>query len=159
MKFIVRQKIFSLGDSFTITDETGNGVYIVKSKLLTIGKKLRIYDLMENELCYIEQRLFRLMPEYNIFFGGEHVANIKKRFALLKNDFDITGEAGHFQVEGNIFAYNFNILKDGITLAFITKQFLQFTDTYLIDIEDSKNQLLLLAFVIVMDMACHQKNK
>jgi uncharacterized protein YxjI len=47
MRYVVRQKIFSLGDSFTIKDEGGNDIFVVRSQFLSLGHKLRIYDLRE----------------------------------------------------------------------------------------------------------------
>lgn len=44
-RYQIRQKIFSLGDSFTIKDEVGNDVYRVRSKLLSFGDKLAIEDM------------------------------------------------------------------------------------------------------------------
>ncbi len=77
MQYMIRQKIFSLGDKFTVKDENERDVFIIKSQLLSFGKKLRIFDLNENEVCYIEQQLFKFMPQYNIYINGEMIANVK----------------------------------------------------------------------------------
>lgn len=99
MRYIIRQKIFSLGDRFSIKDEAGIDIFMVRSQLLSLGHKLRIYDMAGNELCYIEQKLFRFMPEYNIYIGGQHIANVKKNFALLKNSLIVDGGRLFLQVE------------------------------------------------------------
>ncbi|TYQ12961.1 UNVERIFIED_CONTAM: uncharacterized protein YxjI [Acetivibrio alkalicellulosi] len=155
MRYIVRQKIFSLRDSFTIKDEFENDVYIVKSQLLSFGNKLRIFDTQENELCFIEQQLFRLMAEYNIYTEGELSATVKKKFALFKNDFDITSSKGQYYVDGSLFAYEFNIYKDGKLVGSVSKKYFSFSDTYGVEINDEEDQLLILALVIVIDMVCH----
>ena len=36
MRFIVRQKVFSFGDNFTIKDETGNEHFIVRGKVFAL---------------------------------------------------------------------------------------------------------------------------
>jgi uncharacterized protein YxjI len=158
MRYLIRQKIFSLGDSFAIKDENGNDMFIVRSQLLSIGKKLRIYDLRDNEICYIEQRLFKFMPEYDIYIGGQHTANVKKKFALFKNDFEITGVNAQYYVDGDFWAHEFRIFKDGRMIADISKQFFSFTDTYGVDIDDSQDQVSGLALAIVVDMVCHDQN-
>ena len=159
MRYLVRQKIFSLTDSFSIKDENQNDVFMVKRQLLSFGNKLRIFDLTGEELCYIEQRLFKFLPEYDIYIGGQHIANVKKKFALLKNDFVITSPGANYYVEGNLWAYDFNIFKDGVPVAGISKKFFSFTDTYGVDIDDDCDQLTLLALAIVIDMVCHDHNK
>jgi uncharacterized protein YxjI len=159
MRYLVRQRIFSLGDSFSIKNEAGDDVFIVRSQLLSFGKKLRIFDLAGNELCYIEQKLFRFMPEYDLYLAGEHVANVKKRFAMFRNDFDITSSGGTYSVEGDFFAHEFSLFKDGMIAARISKQFFSFTDTYGVDIDDGQDQITTLALAIVIDMVCHDHDK
>ena len=158
MRYVVRQKIFSFGDSFAIKDEYGNDLYLVRSQILSFGKKLRIFDLMENEICYIEQKLFRFMPEYDIYIGGGHIANVKKKFVLFKNDFSITSERGIYTVEGDFWAHEFELYKDSSLVARISKQFFSFTDTYGVDIDDRQDQVSNLALAIVIDMVCHDKD-
>lgn len=159
MRYIVRQKIFSLGDSFGIKDEMGNDIFMVRQQLLSFGKKLRIYDLAGNELCYIEQKLMKFMPEYDIYIGGNLEANVKKRFALFKNDFDITCHRGYFTVDGDFWAHEFTIRNNGTLIATISKQYFTFTDTYGVDIDDNYDQVSTLALAIVVDMVCHEHNE
>ncbi len=158
MRYLVRQKIFSLGDSFTIKNEAGRDMFIVRSQILSFGNKLRPYDLAGNELCYIEQKMFRFMPEYNIYVGGEHVANVRKRFALFRNDFVITSPGTVYYIEGNFFAHEFNILKDGRIVARISKKLFSLSDTYSVDIDDDQDQVTILALAIVIDMVCHDND-
>ncbi|HEX3029981.1 MAG TPA: LURP-one-related family protein [Clostridia bacterium] len=158
MRYIIRQKIFSLGDSFTIKDEVGNDVFIVRSQLLSFGKKLRICDLLGNELCYIEQKLLRFLPEYDIYIGGQHALNIKKKFAMFRHDFDIRGTGAQYFVNGDFWAHEFGIVKDGRQVAQISKAFFSFSDTYGLDVDDGEDQISTLALAIVIDMVCHDEN-
>lgn len=164
MRYIIKQKIFSLGDSFAIKNEAGNDIFIVRSQLLSFGKKLRIFDLLGNELCYIEQRLFKFMPEYNIFVGGQFAVNVKKKFKLFKNDFIITGTGGQYYMDGDFWAWDFDIYKDNRMVARISKEFgsladiFSLRDTYCVDIGDDQDQIANLALAIVVDMVCHDKD-
>jgi uncharacterized protein YxjI len=158
MRYAVRQRFFSIGDSFSIKDEMGNDVYNVKRQILSFGKKLRIFDLAGSELCYIEQKLFRFLPEYDIYINGRYTANVKKKFSLLKNDFAITCEGYTFTVEGNFIGYDFSIVKKDTAVAYISKKFLALTDTYTVDINDNEDQMLILALAIVIDMVCHDSS-
>ena len=158
MRYVIRQKIFSLGDSFTIKDEYGNDIFVVRQQLLSFGKKLRIYDLLDNELCYIEQRLFKFMPEYDIFFAGSLVANVKKKFAFFKNDFVITSPEGQYYVQRDIWAREFELYKDNGLVAHISKSFFSFCDSYGVGIDDRIDQVRTLALAIVIDMICHDDN-
>lgn len=44
-RYQIREKIFSISDSFKIKDESGQDVYKVRSKLFSIGNKLVLEDM------------------------------------------------------------------------------------------------------------------
>ena len=41
----IKQKVFSIGDKFTITDDAGADRFYVEGEIFTFGKKLHIYDM------------------------------------------------------------------------------------------------------------------
>ncbi|MFS8541711.1 MAG: LURP-one-related family protein, partial [Tissierellales bacterium] len=67
MRYILKQKIFSLSDKFYIKDEKENPRYYVESKIFSFGDKLKLFDLEGTELIYIEEKVLRLLLEYNIY--------------------------------------------------------------------------------------------
>ncbi len=160
MRYQIRQKIFSFGDNFTIKDESGQDNYIVRGKVFSFGDKLKIEDMHGNELVYIEQQLFRFLPEYNIFAGGQHMAMVKKEFTFFKPKFIINSQLGAYEIEGDIFSHDFTILKNGMIVAVVSKQWFSFSDTYGVDISGNEDQAFMLALVIVIDQVLHDdKNR
>ena len=160
MRYVIREKILSLGDNFTIKDSNENDIFRVRGKLLSLGNKLRLYSMDDSELVYIEQKLFRFLPEYHIFMNNSFAALVKKELSFLKPKLYIESTFGNYTVEGNIFAHNFQINKDGYSIAGIYKKLISFTDSYEIEISESENQAFILSLVIVIDQIFHdQKNK
>lgn len=159
MRFIVRQRIFSFGDSFTIKDELGNDHFVVKGRVFTLGNKLRIYDMAGQELYYIEQKILRFLPEYNIYQSGRHMAMVKREFTFFKPRFNITSTLGNFTIEGNFLGMNFSILRNGIPVAEISKRWFSFSDTYGVDIAEGEDYGFLLALAIVIDQVIHDNNR
>lgn len=151
MKYQIRQKVFSLGDSYIIKDELEDERYVVRSEIFSFGHKLRIEDLNGNELIYIEQELFHLLPVYNIYARGQLIASVKKELSFFKAKFDIECSSGNYSIEGDYFSHEFSIMKNGIEAACVSKQWFALSDTYGADIEDSEDQALMLALVIVVD--------
>ena len=45
MRYVMRQKLLSLADSFTIKDENERDAYFVKGKLFSFGDKLSFQDV------------------------------------------------------------------------------------------------------------------
>lgn len=158
MRFIVKQRIFSFGDNFTIKDEAGNDCFTVRGKVFALGDKLRIYDMQGHELFYIEQRLFRFLPEYTIYQFGRPVATVKKQFSLFKPRFNIWSAYGDFTIEGNFLGMDFSIYKNGKHVAQVSKRWFSWGDTYGVDIADDENYGFLLALVIVIDQVIHDNN-
>lgn len=158
MRFIVKQKIFSLSDSFIINDENNNPAYKVMGRLFALGDQLNIYSVKNNEQIYIQQKIFKLLPEYHLFKDGSCVAIIKKEFTFFKPNFNISSERGSYKVSGDFLGYNFNVLKENRKVASVSKAFFSFRDTYAVDICPSEDQIFLLAVCIVIDQTLHDRN-
>ncbi|HHU77645.1 MAG: LURP-one-related/scramblase family protein [Caldicoprobacterales bacterium] len=158
MRYAVRQKIFSLRDSFTIKDEAGNDRYMVKGKLFSLGDKLRLYDMNGMELAYIEQKLFRLLPEYNIYYSGQLYATVKREFSLFRPKFRIYSARAEYRAEGNVWGMDFSILRNGSPVAHISKRWFAWADTYGVDISEQEDPVFILALVIVIDQVLHDQN-
>ena len=127
MKLLFKQRMFSWFDSYDIYDENENTVYVVKGQL-SWGHCLKIFDTEENELGTVKQKeLGWFKPKYNIDFNGWHV-------------------------EGNFPGWDYTITKPvGETVATISKELLQWTDTYVLDIVDPADALHVLMFVLAID--------
>lgn len=155
MRYLIKQKIFSIGDKFTIRDENENPRYEVVGKVFTLGKKLDLYDIQGNHLIYIEQKLFRFLPEYNIYRDGVFLAQVKKEFTFFKPRFNIDSQYGNFDIDGDVFAHEFNIYKDGRIVASVSKKWISWSDTYTVDINNEEDQAFILSLVIVLDQVHH----
>lgn len=158
MKYKIKQKIFSLASKFRIKNEFDEDMYIVEGKVLSIGKKLRLYDLNQNELVYIEQQLFKLLPLYKIYINGELKASVKKKFTLFKPQFEIISDNANYTLEGNFLSHEYRILLNGKVVATISKGWFTLRDTYGVEISDDENQPYMLSLVIVLDQVSHEGN-
>jgi len=158
LRFIIKQRIFSFGDSFIINDEMGNPRFQVQGKVFSIGDKLRIYDMQGNEIVYIEQKLFKLLPEYTIYYSGMPAARVKKEFTFFKPRFNIESFIGNYTIEGNFWGMDFNVLKNGRIVAQVSKRWFSLRDTYGVDISDGEDYAFILALVIVIDQVIHDNN-
>ena len=149
MKLLLKQKMFSWFDSYNIFDEEGNIVYEVKGKMAW-GHCLKIYDTMGNELGTVKQELFKMMPKFAIYRGSELLGHISKEFSLFKPKYDIDYNGWH--IDGNFLEWDYTIAdKTGAQVAVISKEILNWTDTYAIDVANREDGLLALMFVLAID--------
>ncbi|NLJ99388.1 MAG: hypothetical protein GX320_09040 [Tissierellia bacterium] len=151
MRYLIKEKIFSFADRFTIEDDQGYPRYEVVGKLLSLGNKLKLYNTTGEELIYIEQKIFRFLPEYLIYRNGNIVGRIKKELTFLKPRFNIESSYGNFTLDGDVFHHEFNISKDGNPIAWISKKWISLSDTYTVDILEEEDHSFILAIIIVLD--------
>src|SRR5688500_16714113 len=115
MKYVMREKIFALGDDFVIKDETGAERFIVDGKMLSIGNKLSFQDAAGNELAFIKQKLLSLGGKYEIYRDGNLAAVVKKElFTLFRCKFtvDVPGP-NDLEAKGDFFDHEYEFFRDG----------------------------------------------
>ena len=52
MKLYIKEKVFSLGDKFTVNDAYGEDKYVVEGEVFSWGKKLHVYDRIGREVAF-----------------------------------------------------------------------------------------------------------
>lgn len=149
MRFYIKQQVLTLKDRFTVKDENEKDRYFVEGEFLTFGKKLRVYDEHNTEVLYIEQKLWKLLPEFDLYVDNEKVATIKKEWALFKNNYTIHGQ--NWEIEGSVMAHDYVIKDQGRVIADINKKWLSWGDSYEATLHDETNLIVLLGTVIVID--------
>ena len=120
MKLYIKQKIFSIGDKFTVYDQAGNDRYYVEGEVFTFGKKLHLLDLGGNELAFIQQKVFSFLPQYIISQNGVEVARIIKEFTFFRQQYTVEGLG--WDVEGDIFSHDYTVTTGGMTVATVSKE-------------------------------------
>ncbi|MBE6662801.1 MAG: hypothetical protein E7606_05965 [Ruminococcaceae bacterium] len=149
MKLLFKQRFFSWFDSYDIYDEAGNTVFTVKGELAW-GHLLRIYDACGNELGCVKQKVFSWLPRFEMYLGESYVGCIQKEFTFFKPKFSVDYHG--WQVDGDWFEWDYRILDaSGRQMAVVSKEIWHWTDTYVIDVYDSKDALYALMLVLAID--------
>ena len=161
MRYVMRQKLLSLADNFTIKNEREQDVFLVKGKVFSFGDKLSFQDLAGNELVFIDQRLLNWSPTYELWKGGELLAVVKRElFSFIHHRFtvDVPGP-NDLEAEGDFLDHEYTISRGGSVVATVSKRWFSWADTYGIEIADGEDDVLVLATAVVVDMVCHDHNK
>lgn len=149
MKLMMKEKKFSIRDSFKIQDGNGNDKYQVIGEFLDTGT-LHIKDVAGNEIAHIEQKIFALKPKFSFFVGKDKVGEIVKDMSILGAKYHITGLVD-WKIKGDISDHKYSILDGKKTIVTVSKKRLALTGTYVFDIEDEANEIPALAAVLAMD--------
>jgi uncharacterized protein YxjI len=161
MRYVLKQKLLSLGDDFTIRDESGQDLYYVDGRALSLGDQLSFQDMSGTELAFIRQRLLAFGPTYEIHAHGELKAVVKKAlFTLFTCTFsiDVPGP-DDLEATGDFLDHEYTFQRSGLTVATVSKRWFSWTDTYGLEIADNEDPLILLASAVVIDLACHDKRE
>jgi uncharacterized protein YxjI len=161
MRYVMRQKLLSLADSFTIKDENERDAYVVKGKVFSFGDKLSFQDPAGNELVYIEQRLLNWSPTYELWRGADMLAVVKRElFSFIHHRFtvDVPGP-DDLEAEGDFLDHEYAFTRSDRVVATASKKWFSWTDTYGIEITEGEDPVLLLASAVVVDLVCHDDGK
>lgn len=161
MRYVLKQKLLSWGDDFTIQDAEGRDAFFVDGRAFSIGAKLSFQDMSGNELAFIQQKVLSWGPTYEICRGGVQVAVVKKElFTFFHCTFtvDVPGP-DDLKAEGDFTDHEYVFRRGETPVAAVSKQWLSWTDTYGVDINDGEDDVLLLASAVVVDMACHDNRR
>lgn len=148
MKLYFKQKFLTLRQRSDITDEYGNVMFKTVGEI-SIGRRMHIYDNNDNELAFIKQRLFRLMPRFSVYVGGNYVADIVRNFTVFSQDYRIEGLG--WTIKGDWHAHDYTITSGGRYIASIHKKWMSVTDSFEIDIADGEDYVMVLAVIIAID--------
>ncbi|MEU0835006.1 LURP-one-related/scramblase family protein [Streptomyces sp. NPDC056231] len=162
MRFLVRERLFAVGDDYWIEDADGRKVFLVDGKAMRVRDTFELKDAQGRVLVEIRQKLLSLRDTMLIERDGEQLARVKrKRLSLLRNHYRVTLVDGtELDVSGKILDREFAIDYDGELLAQISRRWLTVRDTYGIDVvrEDADAALLIAVSVCVIVLADKERD-
>ena len=148
MKLYVNEKLFSIHNKFYVKDENDIDVYEISSKIISLGDKTTINDMRGNKIVYIEQELFHIMPNYNVYINDAFSFKITKKFQLFKNDYILSNG---YRVEGNFMMLDFIVYDDNNNqIGSIKRKFISIGDKYEISINDISKKEIVLSIIVAI---------
>jgi uncharacterized protein YxjI len=159
MMYLIRERLFRLGQDSDITDEQGRPVLHVDGKVLSLRNRLVVRELDGREVAQVHRKLAALRPTYQISVAGLKAAEVRKHlFTPFRDRFtiDVPGP-DDLEMEGDLFGHEFTIRRHGQRVARVSKRLFSMRDTYAVDIAPDQDDLLILAAVLALDLAKDQE--
>lgn len=157
MRFLVRERLFAVGDDYWIEDANGHKVYLVDGKAMRLRDTFELKDTQGRVLIDIREKLLSIRDTMIIERGDEQLATVKrKRLSLLRNHYRVTLVDGtELDVSGKILDREFAVDYDGELLAQISRRWLTVRDTYGVDVvrEEVDPALIIAVAVCVITLA------
>ena len=155
MQLLIKQRVFSWTDSYDVYDETGYAKYEVRGALFSLGHQIHVYrknaDEVNAEVGYIRQKLFSLMPTFELVKDGYVCGTIRKKFTFFSEDYEVDYRG--WQVEGDFLGWDYRVREKGKIVATISKQLFNFSDTYVLNYCNPADEAAALLLVLAIDAA------
>lgn len=154
MKLYFKQKIFTFKQKTDIFDEFGNIMFRAEGEIFSLGRRMHVYDNMNNEVAFVQQRLLHLMPRFSVYINGQYIADVVREFTLFRNNYRIEGLNWH--IDGDFLAHDYRITYGGRYIASIHKHWMTWGDSFEIDIAYEQDTVMALAVIIAIDCVIDQ---
>jgi uncharacterized protein YxjI len=156
-RYRMREKLFSVGDDFWIDTEDDRHAFKVNGKALRLRSTFVLETPAGDELFKIQEKKLHVRDTMELERGGETVATVQKALiSPLRDRFTIhLGDGGELHAKGNIVDHEYEIERDGDTVAEISKRWFRVRDTYGIDVAPGEDDALILAAAVCIDEMTH----
>jgi uncharacterized protein YxjI len=160
-RYLVREKIFSIGADFWITDTDGNQVFLVDGKALTLRQTFELKDASGLVLATARKKLVAVRDTMEIEHDGEVVATVRKALIspLHHRSAIELADGSQWEAVGSILDKEFDIQAGDQPIAHISRSWFRVRDTYGVDIAPGQNDALLLTIAVCLDRIHHDEEQ
>lgn len=153
MRYAVKEKLFSIGDDFWITDERGDKAFLVDGKVLRLRQTLEIQDPDGRVLVTVRKKLIAMHESMEIEEDGALAATVRKALVspLHHRSTVELADGSQLDVTGSILDKEFEITAGGEVLARISRAWFRIRDTYGVDVAPGENDALIVCIAICLD--------
>lgn len=152
-RYKMREKLVSFGNDFWIETMRGRRAYFVDGKALTLRNTLAFQDTRGQVLYQLQARALAVADVMAIEDArGRQVASVRKAIVSVRDRFtaNLTG-APDINITGNFLAHEYVMEQGGKRVATVSKRWLTLADTYVVEIDQSVDNCLILALTVVVD--------
>ena len=153
--FRMREKIMAIGDDYWIEDDDGNKVFKVNGKAARLRETFILEDAQGNELSKIQEKKLSVRDKMTIE-RGEMKATVHKRLLGIRDHYVIDVDKGEdLTAHGNIVDHEYEIERDGDTVAKVSKKWFRLRDTYGVQLAEGEDPALVLSITVCVEAMSH----
>jgi uncharacterized protein YxjI len=161
MRYLVREKVFSIGDDFWVTDARGNKVFLVDGKAMRLRETFELKDASGAVVATVRKRLLAARDSMDIERDGTVIATVKKALIspLRHRSVVELRDGGELEAVGNVLDKEFEIRSGGTALAQISRSWFRMRDTYGVDVAPDQDDALILTVAVCLDRIHHEEEE
>jgi uncharacterized protein YxjI len=151
----LRERLISIGDDYWIEDDRGQRAFKVDGKAVRFRDTWLLEDPTGREVARIQERKLSVRDAIKIqFAGGE--ATVKKALVGIRDRFHVEVDHGEdLKIHGNIVDHEYEIEREGMTIATVSKRWFRLRDSYGIEVLHAVDAPLVVAVAVAVDALAH----
>jgi uncharacterized protein YxjI len=150
-RYRMQEKLLSIGDDYWVEDESGQRVFKVDGKAVRLRDTFVLEDASGNEVAKIQERKLSVRDTMKIEMDSVS-ATVHKAVVGIRDRYKIDVDGGaDLSAHGNVVDHEYEIERDGDTVATVSKRWFRVRDTYGVEIAPEQDDALILAITVCMD--------
>ncbi|HHU19244.1 MAG TPA: hypothetical protein GXZ58_03230 [Bacilli bacterium] len=145
----IKQKVFSLGERFTVKDEHEQDRYFIRGSFFSIPKTFEIEDVNGHLVALITKKVFSFLPKFYVEADGNEIMTIIKEFTFFRDRYRI--DSSDIEISGDWWDKNFEVFKQGKKIAHVNERWFTWGDTYDVHVIDEAYEHIVIAIVVAID--------
>ena len=146
----IKQKVMSLRGRYEILDEFDQIAYKIQGKF-SLPKRFEISDNDGNIVAVMKSKVFCIMPTFKLFLGEKEVGKVKKKVRMFKPAFKV--DCNNWKIEGNILGWDYSIVDaSGNLIATLSKKVFNLVDYYTMNIVKPEDALMVVMIALTIDV-------
>ena len=155
MRYLVQERLFSIGTDFWIEDEAGDRAFLVDGKALALRETFELKDAEGNLRARIHKKLLAMRDTMEIEAGGGIIATVRPAFfSPLRHRYLVDLSDGErLEATGNFADKDWTLatIDDGREVGRISRQWFRIRDTYGVEVAPGADDALVIAIAVCID--------
>jgi uncharacterized protein YxjI len=161
VKFVMRERVFGIGEDFWIEDETGQKAFLVDGKALRLRQTFELKGPEGEVLAVIRKKMISVRDTMVIERDGDTVAKVhRKLFSPLRHKMVIElADGQEWTATGDIIDKSYSIESDDGPVAETSRKWFRIRESYGIQVDHPDVPLVLSVAVAVDELAADARDK
>lgn len=155
MRFLMRERVFGIGEDFWIEDEDGRRVLLVDGKALRLRQTFELKNADGEVLAVIRKKMLSVRDTMVVERAGETAATVRKKlFSPLRHAMVVElADGREWTATGDLIEKNYEIEGPEGVVARTSRKWFRIRDSYGIEVEHPDVPLVIAVAVAVDELA------
>jgi uncharacterized protein YxjI len=154
MRYLVREKMFAIGDDFWIEDQHGNHVFLVDGKALSLRDTFELKDAEGQLLTRIHKKLLAVRDTREIEDARGVIARVRPAFfSPIRHRYEVElADGERLEALGNFTDKDWELVGgDGRLVGRISRHWFSMRDAYGVEVGPDEDEPLVISIAVCID--------